>query len=91
MDVNLSPELERFVREQVDTGKYRTASDVVRDGLRVLAEQTELQSLRAEFNEKIAEAEADVAAGRMIDGSEVRERLRQRCEALEAELRARTS
>ena len=38
MNVSLPPAQERFVRSQVTTGRYRTASEVIRDGLRLLEE-----------------------------------------------------
>jgi antitoxin ParD1/3/4 len=38
MNVSLSSELERFVRESVSSGRYRSASEVVRDALRLLQE-----------------------------------------------------
>lgn len=36
MNVSLPESQEQFVRSQVDQGRYRTASEVVRDGLRLL-------------------------------------------------------
>ncbi len=36
MNVSLSESQEQFVRSQVDQGRYRTASEVVLDGLRLL-------------------------------------------------------
>jgi antitoxin ParD1/3/4 len=38
MNVSLPHSQEQFVRAQVDAGRYRTASEVVRDGLRLLEE-----------------------------------------------------
>ena len=38
MNVSLPEAQEQFVRSQVNTGRYRTASEVVRDGLRMLEE-----------------------------------------------------
>jgi putative addiction module CopG family antidote len=34
MDIQLTPEMEAFIAEQVRSGKYLDASDVVRDALR---------------------------------------------------------
>ena len=44
MNVSLPPEQDRFVRGQVEAGRYRTASEVVREGLHLL-EETEHQRL----------------------------------------------
>ena len=54
MNVSLTPELDKFVASKVDSGEYATASEVIRDGLRMLraAEETrqaKLESLRAEI------------------------------------------
>lgn len=37
MNVSLTPDLERFVREKVESGLYNSASEVVRQALRLLA------------------------------------------------------
>jgi antitoxin ParD1/3/4 len=42
MNVSLTPELERFVEEKVKTGMYQTASEVVREGLRLLRKSERL-------------------------------------------------
>ncbi|MBN8441825.1 MAG: type II toxin-antitoxin system ParD family antitoxin [Thauera sp.] len=52
--VALGSHFERFVREQVQTGRFNNASEVVRAGLRLLEEgeqrrQLELDALRAEI------------------------------------------
>ncbi|NOX59407.1 MAG: type II toxin-antitoxin system ParD family antitoxin [Planctomycetes bacterium] len=38
MNVSLPAAMEQFVRAQVDSGRYRTVSEVMRDGLRLLEE-----------------------------------------------------
>ena len=48
MNVSLTPELERFVQEQVENGLYPSASEVLREGLRLLREQEELARLHRE-------------------------------------------
>ena len=45
MNVSLTPELERSVAEMVASGRYRTASEVVRAALRLL-EKEEKEGLR---------------------------------------------
>ena len=39
MNVSLTPELERLVNEKVDSGLYQTASEVVREALRLLKDR----------------------------------------------------
>ena len=53
MNVSLTPELDKFVAGKVDCGEYATASEVVRDGLRMLkaaedTRQAKLEILREE-------------------------------------------
>ena len=39
LNVSLTPELERFIAARVASGHYRSASEVVRAGLRLLVER----------------------------------------------------
>lgn len=55
MNVSLTPRLEQFVDKKVREGTYQTASEVVRDALRLLVERDqrgalELQRLRGEVS-----------------------------------------
>ena len=52
MNVSLTPELEKFVAEEVSAGRYRSASEAVRAAIRLLQDQTlereaKLEALRA--------------------------------------------
>lgn len=85
MNVSLTPELEKFVQDKVESGRYTSASEVVREALRLLekkdhrdAERDEaLKAFQAELDRRIAEADA----GGWIDGEEAFARLRARSEA----------
>jgi len=46
MNVSLTPELEALVNERVRSGLYNSASEVVRESLRLLKEQDELRQIR---------------------------------------------
>lgn len=39
MNVSLTPQLQEFVRRKVESGLYNNASEVVREGLRLLIER----------------------------------------------------
>lgn len=45
MNVSLTPELEKFVNDKVKSGMYYSASEVIREGLRLLKERDELGSI----------------------------------------------
>ncbi len=46
MNVNLTPHLEDLVRTKVASGLYNSASEVVRDALRLMEEQDQMRALR---------------------------------------------
>ena len=54
MNVSLGPKQEGYVRELVETGRYNSASEVVRTGLRLLEErETRLADLRQLIQEGV--------------------------------------
>jgi len=62
MNVSLTTHLEQFVDKKVREGTYQTASEVVREGLRLLAERDqkrtlELQRLRREIAVGLSQVE----------------------------------
>jgi antitoxin ParD1/3/4 len=57
MNVSLTPELERLVNDKVATGLYTSASEVVREALRLLKEQDEVRAMT------LRELKRDIAAG----------------------------
>jgi putative addiction module CopG family antidote len=48
LNVNLTPQLEKLVRQKVSSGRYNSASEVVREALRLMETQDELRSLKLE-------------------------------------------
>ena len=59
-NINLTEHLDQFVEENVSSGQYQNASEVVRDGLRLLAQRTEedaqkLKALRRAAREGFAQ------------------------------------
>lgn len=68
MNVSLTSELAHFVEREVRSGRYASSSELVQEGLRLLAraadvEEEELAPLRA----AIAEGIADMDAGHFSD------------------------
>jgi antitoxin ParD1/3/4 len=48
MNVSLTPELEQLVQRKVQSGRYLSASEVVREALRLLEERDQLRELQLE-------------------------------------------
>jgi len=48
MNVNLTPQLEEIVRRKVASGMYTSASEVVREALRLLEDQDRMRAVRLE-------------------------------------------
>jgi antitoxin ParD1/3/4 len=72
LNVSLTPALDRFVQERVSTGRYQSASEVIRDGLRLLEQQERenklaLKSLKA----KVARGAAQAERGEFVDPDEI--------------------
>ena len=85
MNVSLGQKWENFVDNKVKSGDYQTASEVLREGLRLLEKEELLKrvsvSSLAELEAKLLKAAASLDAGKGVDGEEVFARLRQRSEA----------
>jgi antitoxin ParD1/3/4 len=55
MNVSLTPELEEMIRSKVESGLYTSASEVVREALRLMAENDRTVRLRRSFEEAQAQ------------------------------------
>ncbi|HQY88447.1 MAG TPA: type II toxin-antitoxin system ParD family antitoxin [Tepidisphaeraceae bacterium] len=75
MNVSLTPTLEKFVKIRVKNGRYESASEVMRAGLRALEREESEARYWIEVNEKVREARDDVAAGRVLDGPKAMARI----------------
>ena len=87
MNVSLTPELAGFVKEQVASGMYHSASEVVREGLRLLVLQGQQRHARLEeLRGQIAVGIEELDRGEAISGEEVFRELRQRNSQLRGEV-----
>ncbi len=46
MNISLTPQLEKIVKDKIASGLYGSASEVMREALRLLDEREQLQALR---------------------------------------------
>jgi len=69
MNISLTPTLEKMIQDKVASGLYNSASEVIREALRLLSERDEIQKRRIEeLNRKIQLGLDDLEAGRVVDG-----------------------
>lgn len=61
MNVSLTPELEKYISEKVASGLYHSASEVIREGLRLLKDQDALREIR--LNELRRQIQAGINSG----------------------------
>ncbi len=81
VNVSLTPELDAFLQARVNSGRYQTTSEVVREALRLLERQEQerdyaFQQLKAKLEQGAAEAER----GELLDGDKVFGELREMIE-----------
>jgi len=76
---SIPPELEKFIDGKVESGLYNNASEVIREGLRLLKEHDEV---RLKWREQIEQAWLQAQAGTLVDGPKtmatIRDRLKSR-------------
>jgi antitoxin ParD1/3/4 len=79
MNVSLTPELEEFVSSKVGSGRYNSASEVVREALRLLEEHDSARAAQlAEFNRELGRRLASLDRGETVDPAESRARLQRK-------------
>jgi antitoxin ParD1/3/4 len=81
MNVSLTPELEQFVQTKVQSGRYNSASEVVREALRVLEEHERVRGAQlAEFNKELGRRLTSLDRGERVNPTKVRARLQRKSE-----------
>jgi antitoxin ParD1/3/4 len=77
MNISITPELGKFVRQEVKTGLYQSASEVIRAALRRLKEDKEkgksrfVVSSKAELEAKLLEGISELDRGEGLPGEQV--------------------
>jgi antitoxin ParD1/3/4 len=69
LNISLTPELEQFVQAQVQSGMYHSASEVIREGLRLLKRlNPSPQEVKDWYNTQIADALNEASRGETLSG-----------------------
>jgi antitoxin ParD1/3/4 len=72
VNIHLTPELEQLVHGKVQSGRYNSASEVVREALRLMEER---DLLKVEMRKKITQSLDSQRLSRLVDGEAVFDRL----------------
>jgi antitoxin ParD1/3/4 len=81
MNVSLTPELEEFVSAKVQSGRYNSSSEVVREALRLLEQHDSARAGQlAAFKEELGRRLASLDRGETVDPAEARARLKRKSE-----------
>jgi antitoxin ParD1/3/4 len=79
MNVSLTPELEKFIADKVASGRYTSASEVVREALRLLEEHEKSRAARLEEFNRELQARIDAAdRGELVTAEESFRRIREK-------------
>jgi antitoxin ParD1/3/4 len=78
MNVSLTPELEQYVQEKIKSGKYYSASEVIREGLRLLQERDEMHQIRLQQLRQDIQAGVDSGESTPLDMQAIKAKVRQR-------------
>ena len=79
MNVSLTPELDKFVAGKVESGRYNSASEVVREALRLLEEFDRTRSAQiAAFNNELGTRLGSLDRGEYVEPEVARRRLEQK-------------
>jgi antitoxin ParD1/3/4 len=72
MNISLTPELEKYIQDKVSSGLYTSASEVIRESLRLLNTYDELHQKRLEqLNHAIDQGLVQLEQGQGIEADEV--------------------
>lgn len=76
MNISLTPELENYIHEKVDSGFYTSVSEVIRESLRLMHTHDDLHKQRIDqLNQAIEVGLTQLGAGRRIPAAESYDRL----------------
>jgi antitoxin ParD1/3/4 len=68
MNVSLTPELDKYVAAKVESGRYGSASEVIREALRLLEERDQARSAQLDaFNRELGARLDSLDRGERVD------------------------
>ena len=81
MNISLTPQLENLVKRKVESGLYNSASEVMREALRLLEERDRMAEIKLEELKKEIQAGLDSGESTPLDMQEIINRGKERLKA----------
>jgi len=79
MNISLTPELEKYVHDKVVSGFYTSASEVVRESLRLMNSYDEVQKQRImQLNQAIDVGLTELKSGKKVSAKDSYQRLKKK-------------
>ena len=85
MEIALASELEQFIQEQIQSGRYSSASEVIFAGLQLLKDQQIYKGRFEELRQEVSIGLAASEAGEVIDAEIVFQNLQAKLQQRRAE------
>jgi len=83
MNISLTPELEQFINAKVSSGMYTSASEVIRESLRLLHSYEDLQNQRIkQLNHAIEIGLDQLSSGKKIPAKESYRKLKNKIDKI---------
>jgi antitoxin ParD1/3/4 len=81
MNISLTPQLEEMIRAKIASGSYSSASEVVREALRLLEQEDKLRALQLQRLRQDIQEGLDSGPSKPFDPEEIKRLGRQRLQA----------
>ena len=78
MNVSLTPHLEKMIREKIASGSYNSASEVVREALRLLEQEDQLRAIKLQTLRRDIQDGLDSGPSTVFDPQEVKRAAREK-------------
>jgi antitoxin ParD1/3/4 len=78
MNISLTPHLEKMIRAKIASGSYNSASEVVREALRLLEEEDQLRSLKIQRLREDIRDGLESGASTLFDPKEIKRAAREK-------------
>jgi antitoxin ParD1/3/4 len=84
MNISLTPHLEEMIREKIASGSYNSASEVVREALRLLEQDDQLRALKLQKLRQDIREGLDSGPSTVFDAQEIKRAAREKKSAKSA-------